>query len=319
MTTRRGGAMLVGVLWALSARVVPLAAQDEPPAAPAAAESSPSGPLAITPEPPQQSEPSEAAESANPAVPGSAAEIGAFEHELEVVTDGSLSTRAVEMPAYWALLGLVKDIPAEELEKSAREVSFHDLMTTPAKFRGELVTVELTVRRVVSYDLPEGNPLGLSKVYEVWGWPTTNEGWLYVAVLTELPERMPSEKDVEIYVRLTGRFFKLQGYQPGGAEPNARPLRAPLILGKLRLVQRPAPPSKAAEWYFGLQLLLVGLMAIGAVRLLILLRVRLARQSRTERFTLADRGAGEAHESPQRDTETDGGAFDWIDEVPKQP
>jgi hypothetical protein len=43
-------------------------------------------------------------------------------------------------------------------------------------------------------------------------------------------------------VKVEGYFLKLQGYQPGNAKPNARPIRAPLLIGR---IQRMASSANA--------------------------------------------------------------------------
>jgi hypothetical protein len=162
--------------------------------------------------------------------------------EFAAVTDGTIGIQPEEMLAYWRLLLWTEHQSLDALQRRARgNVFFTELMQFPERFRGRLVTVDLNVRRVLAYDL-EDTPLGKLRLYELWGFTEESKAWLYVAVTAHLPEGMPVGPDVYERVRLTGYFFKLQGYLEAGAKPRAPPLRAPLLVGRLTWF---APPKIA--------------------------------------------------------------------------
>lgn len=171
--------------------------------------------------------------------------------EFQAVTDGTIGIQPEEMLAYWRLLLWTEHQSLETLQRRARaNVFFTELMQFPEKFRGRLVTLDLNVRRVLAYDLDD-TPLGKRRLYELWGFTEESKAWLYVAVTAHLPEGMAVGPEVEERVRLTGYFFKLQGYFEAGAKPRAPALRAPLLVGRL---SRFAPPpgvqaSPGDDWW----------------------------------------------------------------------
>lgn len=162
--------------------------------------------------------------------------------EFQAVTDGTIGIQPEEALAYWRLLLWTEYQSLDTLQRRARgDVFFTELMQFPEKFRGRLVTMDLNVRRVLAYDLEE-TPLGKMRLYEVWGFTEDSKAWLYVAVTAHLPEGMAIGAEVYERVRLTGYFFKLQGYYEAGAKPRAPALRAPLLVGRMT---RYAPVSMA--------------------------------------------------------------------------
>jgi len=162
--------------------------------------------------------------------------------EFQAVTDGTIGIQPEEMLAYWRLLLWTEHQSFDMLQRRARgNVFFTELMQFPDRYRGRLVTLDLNVRRVLAYDL-EDTPLGKLRLYELWGFTEESKAWLYVAVTAHLPEGMAVGPDVYERVRLTGYFFKLQGYFEAGAKPRAPALRAPLLVGRLT---RYAPPTIA--------------------------------------------------------------------------
>jgi hypothetical protein len=162
--------------------------------------------------------------------------------EFQAVTDGTIGIQPEEMLAYWRLLLWTEHQSFDMLQRRSRgNVFFTELMQFPEKFRGRLVSMDLNVRRVLAYDLEE-TPLGKMRLYEVWGFTEDSKAWLYVAVTAHLPEGMSVGAEVYEKVRLTGYFFKLQGYYEAGAKPRAPALKAPLLVGRMT---RYAPVSMA--------------------------------------------------------------------------
>jgi hypothetical protein len=171
---------------------------------------------------------------------------------LGIVTDKSLQMHPRENPAYYRLLKMAKEQTAEQMQQKARrDRRFNDFYTSAAAHRGELVQIELNVRRIVSFPVEEANEAEVAQLYELWGWSEEAKAWLYVAVTPELPDGMPTGTTVEERVTFLGYFFKLQGYHEAGAKPNARPLFAPLLIG--RLIWHPAPVRESRDpawmWY----------------------------------------------------------------------
>jgi hypothetical protein len=194
-------------------------------------------------------------------------ERSAFRWETQGMSDQSTLIQGVELPAYRRLFKWITSQSTEDLaRRNPPDAVFQQLTQHSDKYRGDLLTLELTVRRVEKDPVAAANPAGVEHVYQLWGWPTSGRGWLYVVVTPELPPGFPEGADVYQTVRVYGYFFKLQGYQPANAKPNARPLVAPLIVGKL-VWQPNTPTANPAEQALSLVFLVGGglivLCAIG--------------------------------------------------------
>jgi len=139
-------------------------------------------------------------------------------------------------------------------KRSQASVVYTDFMQSPAKYRGRLVRLELNVRRVLSYPV-ENSPVGVQRIYEIWGYTDESRGWLYDVVTSQLPEGMPTGANVHERASFVGYFFKLQGYHEAGAKPRAAPLRAPLLVGRLawhpQATDRTATDDRVWLWAIG--------------------------------------------------------------------
>ncbi len=194
-----------------------------------------------------------------------------LEELLQLVSDNTYSIHKREMPAYWGLLEKAQKQSLSSLLETARpNPRFNDFYTAASKHRGELVKLTLHVRRVISYPVENENRIGAKELYELWGWTDEAKAWMYCAVTADLPEGFPRSGDVQEKVTLVGYFLKLQAYQPGDAAPNAKPLVAPLLLGKIDWTRE--PPKKDSD--FGNWPMYV-VMGVGAmVMLRVVLQVR---------------------------------------------
>jgi hypothetical protein len=192
-------------------------------------------------------------------------ESGQFRHDSEAILDKATVIRAFELPAYYRMLNWVQSQSLTDLkERSYSTIPFQGLINHPDKYRGRPIRVELLIRRVLSFELDRAeNESGPNKLYELWGWPTASDGWLYVVVTPELPPGFPTGKDIEVTATVYGYFFKVQGYQPADANPNARPLVAPLLMGRVApvaVIAGPAPRN-TLNWV----ILLIGVVTLIAV------------------------------------------------------
>jgi hypothetical protein len=208
----------------------------EYPAPSAAGQDAPSGP--------EKTPQSTSKETARKDIPIDDAEARAFRMEREAVVDRTLSISPLETPAYLRVLRWVTSRSDADLAAlKPKPVSFHDLMSRPEKHRGELIRLQLLVCKVLPYDIQDNKTKKTQRVYEIWGWPPPNQGWLYVVVAPELPPGFPVGNNVEATAAVDGFFFKLQGYQPADAKPNARPLAAPCIIGRIASVDNFSRPT----------------------------------------------------------------------------
>ena len=165
---------------------------------------------------------------------------------LSVVTDNSLRMAKREMPAYWELVRKTANSSFNELyEVSNSRTKFNDFYSEPAKHRGELVTLDIVVRRVTKFDAESGNSAGIKSVYEIWGSTDQSQAWLYVFITNALPEGFDEETLLRKKASFAGYFLKLLAYQPGSASPNAKPLLAPLLVGRFKDIPQATPITKS--------------------------------------------------------------------------
>ena len=104
---------------------------------------------------------------------------------------------------------------------------------------------------------------GGERLYEVWGMRSDSGNRLYDAMVIDLPKELHVGKVWE-KAKVVGYFLKLQGYEPGDAKPNARPLVAPLLIGRMKWEPTVIPPVKSSDWTWGLVAVAV-LVVVAAV------------------------------------------------------
>jgi len=179
---------------------------------------------------------------------------------LSLATDYTTKIGKREMPGYWGLVDLVMDKSVSELAKSARKnPRYNDFYSNPSKHRGELVSTTLHLRRVISYPVDPALGHKATELYELWGWTDESKAWVYCVVTPKLPPGFPKDGDFNRDVEVAGYFFKMQGYQPGSAAPNAKNLIAPLIIGRVDEVRKPEVPLAQ---FNNLTILFVGVFAL---------------------------------------------------------
>lgn len=195
-------------------------------------------------------------------------EADAIKEEFQAVTDGTLETLPEEMVAYKRVVRWVANQPYVVLERrGTKGWLFRDFYQKPANRRGRIAVLDLNIRRILKVDEPvEGHTL-----YEVWGFTTESQAWLYNAVVIDLPPGMPTGPNVEERARLVGYFFKLQGYHEAGAKPHAPPLKSPFFIGRLQWTPAVQPPVQTADWAwtFGLLGLFAAVILVRCVLLFV--------------------------------------------------
>jgi hypothetical protein len=181
-------------------------------------------------------------------------ELALFKHDAEAIADRSLTILPVEQRAYWRLIRWVTEEPLSTLVAAdPPEVNYQNFVLRPEKHRGELVQMELLVRRALKYEAPEGNSAGVKTLYELWGWPANAHGRMYTVVTTELPPGFPIGTEVEETARVYGYFFKLQAYELGSAKPYAAPQVSPLLVGRIQWAPFVSPNAEIdPSFYVGL-------------------------------------------------------------------
>jgi hypothetical protein len=139
-----------------------------------------------------------------------------------------------------------------------RHVTFGHMFREPEKYRGEVVRVKGTLKRVRKEDAPEQlQKQGIRYLYECWVFSETPNSTPDCIIVTELPEGVEVGEDVSYQVIFDGYFFKKYLYVSG-----AGPRYALLLIGRTLLV----PAAVVATGY-----ILVWLIVIGSVIFLALL------------------------------------------------
>jgi hypothetical protein len=169
--------------------------------------------------------------------------------QFQALSDGSTELGREEMPAYWRLFAWTdRQSFAQMSGRATSNVVLNQFIQTPDEQRGQLIRLDLNIRRVLAYDAP-ANSAGVKKVYEIWGWTTESKAWLYCVLTAHLPPGMPTGPDVYEHATFVGYFLKVQGYHAAGAAPKDKPLMAPLLIGRLAPpVARPVQPANDFSW-----------------------------------------------------------------------
>lgn len=187
---------------------------------------------------------------------------------LSTVKDNTLGIRRDEAEAYYRLLDHVRRVSSTDLDRAAAtDVQYINLMTEPDRFRGEPITIQGDLWRL--YEFAAGpNDRGLTTLYEAWILTGDSSNHPYRVVCTSLPHTLTPGENLRQPVRVTGCFFKREGYQSQGGIHVAPTLLAPTVTPF-----RPAgamPPTDAIMPY------LTGLVtAVGLALLVTLLALTL--------------------------------------------
>lgn len=159
------------------------------------------------------------------------------------VKDNTIGIRREEGEAYYRLLNHAQHVPIDELELAgATDVQYINLMTDPNQFRGEPVTIHGDLWRLYEFEAGR-NDYGFKTLYEAWIFTADSSNHPYRVILTELPRELDPGENLRKQVRVTGYFFKREGYASGGGMHVA-----PTLLAHRILLHRPpdAIPSTDA-------------------------------------------------------------------------
>jgi hypothetical protein len=161
------------------------------------------------------------------------------------------------MPAYWRCMRWALAQPFTELEQRAHtDVAFTRLWERPDEFRGELVRLDLHIRRVMEYPAEE-NSANVDKVYEVWGATSESRTFPYVVVCPELPPGIRVSTELRQRGVFVGYLLKTLAFTAADNKRHA----SPLLIGRLHAAAPQAAPARPAgptwPWLVGGALLIV--------------------------------------------------------------
>jgi hypothetical protein len=148
---------------------------------------------------------------------------------------------------------------------AATDLTYYNLFTDPAAYRGDVVRIEGRLRRLLRWKPPpEAAAKGVSDLYEAWLFnDESGYGNPFCAVFTELPPGLkPSAKfDPSVPVVFAGYFFKKFRYQG----PDKKYRDAPLLIGHTLTVRTGGPaPAEAGgsdNWAEHLGLIFLSVVA----------------------------------------------------------
>jgi hypothetical protein len=182
---------------------------------------------------------------------------------LDTIRDNTLE-RPEERPAFLRLLEILQQATPEQIQRATLGwTTYAQLLRQPNQYRGRLVSVRGTVRRV-SVAQPPRNSLGIQHYYQLWIEPDDAPSWTIVILSLELPRGFPTGLDVAEEAEITGFFFKRWAYM---AQDQMR--TAPTLLARTIGWQPALPATRRAplSWTSlqGTSVLIVGVgvVAIG--------------------------------------------------------
>lgn len=162
-----------------------------------------------------------------------AADLTIPKSDLKSVRDHTLGVRASEIPSYYATLKFARELSPIDMQEKARDIPYTMLMAEPWLHRGKLVSIEGRLRRLVPIPA-NANQVGVDQLYDAWVF-TKDSGSSPVHVVCSAvpadlqPANLYSNNPPE--VKLSGYFFKTQGYQSVGDGKREATLHiAPLVL-----------------------------------------------------------------------------------------
>lgn len=162
---------------------------------------------------------------------------------LRPVRDNTLNIRRDELKAYYTLLAKARDLPSGTMQKHADgDVAFAVLMNQSSQYRGKPITVRGEIRRLLPF-VAGKNEHDIKDLWEAWLFTEDSGLNPYRIVCTEIPPGIPRGDGLKnaVPVRVTGFFFKIEGYEGRGGLHTA-----PLLLAKT-LRWLPPPPVREQE------------------------------------------------------------------------
>jgi hypothetical protein len=142
--------------------------------------------------------------------------------------------RPEESTAWFRLFEILRETPDDDIRRNALDgVDYATLHRQPGEYRGRLVRLHGTVRRVVPMPAPS-NDLGIERYYQVWLFPRTQP---VVAYCLSLPEGFPTGDEISEEATFDGVFYKRWAYRAVEG-PRTAPVLAAL---EPRWLKRPAP------------------------------------------------------------------------------
>lgn len=131
--------------------------------------------------------------------------------------------------AYAALLKRARQASPRELAaKSYRDLPYSELWDRPQRYRGVLLHVEGTARRVLVHQEVDKALAPKGKLYEAYVFNRESQNFPYILIFEEPPPGFPGGLDISERVSFDGYFLKLLAYLAKDV-----PRAAPMLVGRL--------------------------------------------------------------------------------------
>ena len=143
--------------------------------------------------------------------------------------------RAEETNAWFLLLDILRRTSSHDiLDRSKGKIPFAQLFRQTDDFRGQLITVNGTIRRV--HQVPAAqNEIGIETYWQCWIRPTDGSNSPIVAYMLELPDGLEEGMDLRQSADITGFCFKRWAYNSATG-----PRIAPIVLAKSAVLRQSA-------------------------------------------------------------------------------
>ncbi len=154
------------------------------------------------------------------------------------------------MAAYWRLMRWSESQTYDQMAARARrDLLFSHLFERPARYRGQLIRLKLTISRATVHETePNGNSLGIDKTYDLWGCTDDSRPFPYAVEVTKLPDDFPLGHDIHQNVTFVGYFLKLMAYKAHDDKSRA----APVLIGQVLWHPEVAPEMPfSMYWIWG--------------------------------------------------------------------
>lgn len=185
--------------------------------------------------------------------------------------------RPDEQDAWFNLFDVLNKTNEATLEeKSIGRVTFAQLFQQSDEYRGELVTIQGTVRRAHRLTAPK-NDCGIKKYYQIWVQPADSPNSPIVVYCLHLPKGFPTGMDISAEAEITGFFFKRWAYKARGTL-----CTAPTLAARTVRWQKVPEVVKSAPMNVGTLLLLFG-VAVAVSALVVVHVIRRTRPARRYR------------------------------------
>lgn len=174
----------------------------------------------------------------------------AFNEAAQAVSDNQ-PLLPEEMFAYWRLFDWARASPFADIWSRARkDVLFAQLFDQPQLHRGELVSLNLHVRRVLPHP-PDPRETDRPAVYEAWGATDDSRTFPYCVVFPDKPPSLPTGDGIEEEARFAGYFLKVMRYE----DKLGKVRGAPLLIGRIQWRETPgraelARAQSQSPWTF---------------------------------------------------------------------